>query len=221
MTTLLLIRHGENDYTATGRLAGRLPGINLNERGRRQAVQLAGALGNAPIKAIYSSPLERTIQTAAPLAAVLGLEVQVETGLLEVDIGKWHGRPLKQLRKLKAWKVLQEQPSAFRFPGGESYLEIQARCVAAMQAVITRHPDDLVACFSHGDILRMLTAHFLEMPLDSFQRLGIDTTSITQVHINKEGKVFVSRFNQVLGFAWPEDWKKEKTRGQKDSEKKS
>jgi probable phosphoglycerate mutase len=210
MTILLLIRHGENEYTATGRLAGRLPGVNLNERGRKQAVTLAGALGNAPIKAIYSSPLERTLQTAAPLAAILGLDVLAESGLMEADMGKWSGRPLKQLRKLKAWKTLQEKPSAFRFPGGESYIEMQTRSVEAVNRIIASHPEDLVACFSHGDILRLLAAHFLDIPLDSFQRLGIDTTSITQVHINKEGKVFVSRFNQVLGFSWPEERKRDK-----------
>jgi probable phosphoglycerate mutase len=204
MTILLLIRHGENEYTASGRLAGRLPGVNLNERGRKQAVTLAGALGTAPIKAIYSSPLERTLQTAAPLAALLGIEAQVEPGLLEADIGRWSGRALKQLRKLKAWKTLQENPSTFRYPGGESYPEMLARSVAAVNGIIAGHPEDLVACFSHGDILRLLTAHFLGIPLDSFQRLGIDTTSITQVHINKEGRVFVARINQTLNFSWPE-----------------
>ncbi|MBN1373498.1 MAG: histidine phosphatase family protein [Anaerolineaceae bacterium] len=203
MTTLLLIRHGENEFTATGRLAGRLPGVHLNERGRRQAVALAGVLGNAPIQAIYSSPLERALESAAPLAAVLGLEVQIEAGLIEVEIGNWTGRPLKALRKLKAWKTLQETPSRFGFPGGESYLEMQARSVAAVESIAEKHPEGLVACFSHGDIIRVLAAYFLNVPLDSFQRLNIDTTSITQVNLGKDGRVFVPYVNQVLNFAWP------------------
>lgn len=203
MTILLLIRHGENEFTTTGRLAGRLAGVHLNERGRRQAVALAGVLGSAPIQAIYSSPLERALETAAPLAAVLGLEVQVEAGLIEVEMGDWTGKPLKALRKLKAWKALQETPSRFGFPGGENFAAIQARSVAAVEGIAARHPEGLVACFSHGDIIRLLTAHFLNVPLDSFQRLNIDTTSITQVHLGKDGRVFVSRVNQVMDFAWP------------------
>ncbi len=203
MTTLLLIRHGENEFTATGRLAARLPGVHLNERGRRQAVALAGVLGNAPIQAIYSSPLERALETAAPLAAVLGLEVQIEAGLIEIEMGGWTGRPLKELGKLKAWKTLQETPSRFSFPGGESFVAIQARSVAAVEGIAARHPEGLVACFSHGDIIRVLAAYFLNVPLDSFQRLNIDTTSITQVNLGKDGRVSVPRVNQVMDFAWP------------------
>ncbi len=207
MTTILLIRHGENKFVGK-RMAGRLPEVFLNENGQKQAEALVTALQKAPIKAVYSSPMERAQQTAAPLAKALSLEVQPAPGMIELDMGDWQGRTLKQLRRLKAWKVVQQQPSAFRFPGGESFLEAQTRGVAELMAIAERHPEDLVACFSHGDMIRLVTAHFLNVPLDSFQRLGADTASITVIHIGKDGAAAVPRVNQVVNFDWPEPPKK-------------
>ena len=204
MTTLLLIRHGENNLVGK-RLPGRMPGVHLNERGLKQAEALVPALQKAPLKAIYSSPLERARETAEPLARALGLEVQLVTDLADVEVGEWAGRTLKSVRRLKAWKVVQQQPSAFRFPGGETFVEAQARAVAALNAIAARYPEDLVACFTHADVVRLVTAHYLGMSLDTFQRLGADTTSITVVNIGKEGQVSVPRINQVVSFEWPEE----------------
>ena len=216
MTTILLIRHGENSFVGK-RMAGRLPDVFLNEKGRQQAIGLVAALHKAPIKAIYSSPLDRARQTAEPLAQALGLEVQMAPGILELDMGDWQGRTLKQLSRLKAWKTVQSQPSAFRFPGGESFEEAQARAVAELKAIAERHPEDLVACFSHGDIIRLVSAYFLDVPLNSFQRLGADTASITVLHLGKDGGVAVPRVNQTLGFEWPEP--KKKAAGSKNGQK--
>ena len=204
MTTLLLIRHGENNLVGK-RLPGRMPGVHLNERGLKQAEALVPALQKAPLKAIYSSPLERARETAGPLAQALGLDVQLVTDLADVEVGEWAGRTLKSVRRLKAWKVVQEKPSAFRFPGGETFVEAQARAVAALDGIAARHPEDVVACFTHADVVRLVTAHYLGMSLDTFQRLGADTTSITVVHIGKEGQVSVPRINQVVSFEWPEE----------------
>ncbi|GAP08646.1 MAG TPA: phosphoglycerate mutase [Anaerolinea thermolimosa] len=212
MTTLILIRHGENDFVGK-RLAGRLPDVHLNERGQQQALALAQALAGAPVRAIYSSPLERARETAAPLAEMMGLEVLIEPGLNEIDAGQWQGRFLRQLRRLKAWKAVQNQPATFRFPQGETFAEAQARAVEALQRIAERHPDELVACFTHADVIRLVTAYFLNMPLDSFQRLGADTASITVVHLGKDGRVGVPRFNQVVGFVWLEEKKKPASAG--------
>ena len=111
MPTFLLIRHGENEYVAKGRLAGRLPGVHLNENGKKQAEAVAKAFVKAPIKAIYSSPMERCMQTAEPLAAALGLEINASQGLIEVDFGSWQDKTLKQLQRRKLWKVVQSNPS--------------------------------------------------------------------------------------------------------------
>ena len=116
MPTILLIRHGENDYIRKGKLAGRLPGVHLNNKGYQQAKTIAERLKDAPIKAIYSSPLERAVETAEPLAKALSIEIQLRESLLETGYGDWQGQPLKKLRRLKEWKIVQNTPSLFRFP---------------------------------------------------------------------------------------------------------
>ena len=126
MPILLLIRHGENDYVKKGRLAGRLPGVQLNDTGRSQAQSLADRLAKAPIKAIYCSPLERALETAEPLAKCLDLETIPRPGFLETDYGEWQGHTLKSLRRLKLWRTVQSAPSLARFPGGESFAECQS-----------------------------------------------------------------------------------------------
>jgi len=127
MPTILLIRHGENEYVAKGRLAGRLPGVHLNERGRQQAEAVADFLSKAPIKAIYSSPLERCVETAQPLSERLGLPVILRDNLLEIDFGDWQNKTLKQLRRRKLWKVVQGNPARMQFPEGETFANAQVR----------------------------------------------------------------------------------------------
>lgn len=179
MAIILLIRHGDNDW-AGHKLAGRLPGVHLNPRGREQAAWLAQTLKDAPLRAIYASPLERTLETAAPLAEAVHLAVQPEDGLLEVDFGEWQGRELKQLRRLKLWQQLHADAASFTFPGGESINNVRRRAVAVVQAVEARLGEyDAAALFSHGDIIRLLLTHYLNMPLADFHRLVVDTGSIT------------------------------------------
>lgn len=210
MPLLLLIRHGENDYVKSGKLAGRLPEVHLNERGRQQADELAESLANVPVKAIYSSPLERARETAAPLAARLGLEVQIRSGLIETGIGAWAGQELKTLRKLPEWKLVQESPSRFRFPQGESFAETQLRVVNEIDAILRLHQkDDVIVCVSHADPIKLATAYYLGMPLDHFQRLGCDTASVTVFLLGEKG-ILLSKLNQrpPFGFLLPEKPKK-------------
>jgi probable phosphoglycerate mutase len=201
MTTILLIRHGENNLVGK-RLAGRLPDVHLNQKGQEQARQVAQALCQAPVKAIYSSPLERAVETAQPLAQALGLEIQLAPGLIELEYGDWSGKTLKQLGRRKLWKVVQEKPSEMRFPNGESFPEVQARAVAEIQRITAAHnaEDDLVACYSHGDVIRLLLSYFLGMPLDLFQRVGVSPASISVISINKDGRPYVAHMNEVLNF---------------------
>ena len=110
MPTVLLIRHGENDYVKKGRMAGRLPGVHLNEKGRQQSQAVAERLAGAPVKAIYSSPMERALETAGPIAKSLGLEIVTRPGLIEIDIGEWQDQKLKGLSRLKIWRVVQGAP---------------------------------------------------------------------------------------------------------------
>lgn len=203
MPLLLLIRHGENDFVKTGKLAGRLPEVHLNEKGRQQAIELAEALGSLPIKALYASPLERARETAAPLAAKLGLEVQIRAGLMETSIGEWAGQELKALSKLPEWKIVQQAPSRFRFPNGESFAECQTRLVTEIESLVKAHqPDEIIACVSHADPIKLVTAYYLGMPLDHFQRLGCDTASVTVFLLGEKG-VLLSKLNQRPPFSFP------------------
>ncbi len=186
MPILLLIRHGENDYSKTGRLAGRMPGVNLNERGRQQAEQLGKALANAPLAAVYASPLERAVQTAEPIAQARGLKVIQEPGLLEAHVGEWQGKSIRRMALTNYWRVIQNAPSRARHPGGESFAETQVRIVSALEQIMARHKErDLIACVFHSDPIKLAIAYFIGLPLDHFQRLACDTGSVTMLAVSQ------------------------------------
>lgn len=188
MTTILLIRHGENDFVKKGRLAGRLPGVHLNAKGRAQAEQLAKFLTNKRIKTVYSSPLERAMETAQPIAAALGSEVIIRQGLQEVDFGEWQDKTLKQLRRRKLWRVVQSSPSRVRFPAGESFAEAQLRICNEIDDMCSLHkPNDRIVCVGHSDMIKLTLAYYLGMPIDSFQRIIILPASISTINIGVHG----------------------------------
>jgi probable phosphomutase (TIGR03848 family) len=200
MAIVLLIRHGENDYVKKNRLAGRLPGVHLNETGRKQAQAVAERLKGAPVKAVYSSPLERTMETAEPIAAALGLEIIPCDGLMEVDFGEWQDQKLKGLSRLKIWKTVQFFPSRMRFPQGESFVEAQARAVREIEGLVTRHdPKDIILCVSHSDVIKLVVAHYIGLPLDLFQRLMVAPASINALQIDEHGSRLLT-LNYDLSF---------------------
>jgi len=193
MPIILLIRHGENDYVKKSRMAGRLPGVHLNDHGEAQAKALAEKLGAAPIKTLYSSPLERAMETATPLAKALKLEIQVRPGLIETDIGEWSGLSWKSMRRLKVWRTVQLAPSLFRFPGGESFAETQHRICKEIETICYEHePKDIIACVSHADPIKLAITYFLGVPLDLFQRMQISTASISLLHMGEFGAQLVA-----------------------------
>lgn len=197
MTTFLLIRHGENDWIGR-RLPGWTPGLHLNDRGRAQAEALAQLLRPVRLEAICSSPLERALETARPLARSKGLTIQRRRGLAEMMVGDWQGQPLRRLSRTKLWPVIQHTPSLARFPGGESFPEAQARIVAALEALRSEYasPRAIVACFTHADMIKLAVSHYLGLPLDLFQRLGIEPASITTLHIG-DRRVLLQRLNDT------------------------
>jgi probable phosphoglycerate mutase len=180
-TRILLIRHGVNDYVKKGLLAGRTPGVHLNEDGRAQAQAVAERLAGEKLAAIYSSPLERCQETATPLAERLGLELRLLEDVKETDCGGWTGQALEELRKAETWQQVQINPSAFRFPDGESMLEIQARMVGALERLSREHKGETIAVFSHSDPIKLAVAYFVGMPLDLFQRLDVSPASISEL----------------------------------------
>lgn len=189
MSLLLLIRHGENDFVKTGKLPGQIDGIHLNERGQKQAQALGEALKTVPIKAVYSSPLERALETAEPIARARNLQIIPEPDLRDADVGKWQGKSIKSLRLTNAWKIVQHSPSRFQFPEGESFPGVQTRIANALESIARRYnkPKDVVAVVFHADPIKLAVAHFLGLPLDHFQRLSCDTGSLTALYIGEMG----------------------------------
>lgn len=211
MPLLLLIRHGENEFVKTGKLPGHLPGIHLNERGRKQAQALGEALAHVPLKAIYSSPLERAMETAEPIATSHKLEIIQEAALKDANVGKWQGKSLKVLRLMNAWKIVQHSPSRFTFPEGESFIDVQTRIVDALEAIVRKHnkPKDIVAVVFHADPIKLAISHFLGLSLDHFQRLSCDTGSVSAVYAGEMGANLI-KLNQRPPFDFFSEAKKQK-----------
>jgi len=186
MSTVYLIRHAENDYVKKARLAGWLSGVHLNAHGRAQAEALAEVMQPVKLDAIYASPLERAVETAEPLAKAKGLQVIERAGLIEVDVGRWQGQSIRTLRRRKLWQLVQQAPSLARFPEGESFTEAQARAVAEIDNILSAHRGRkaAIACLTHADVIKLIIAHYLGLPLDLFQRLTVLPASISLLHIS-------------------------------------
>jgi probable phosphomutase (TIGR03848 family) len=203
VTTLILLRHGRSSANVSGVLAGRTPGVELDDTGRAQADKLVGRLAGVPIAEIVSSPMVRCEQTVAPLAADRGLTPVTEPELAEVDYGSWTGSELKTLAKEPLWKVVQAHPSAAVFPGGEGLAGMQARAVAAVRRhgrrIEAEHGPGVVwmAC-THGDVIKAVLADALATHLDNFQRIVVDPGSISVVQYT-ETRPFVARVNDLGG----------------------
>lgn len=191
-TTVLFIRHGENEWTKTHKLAGRTPGVHLNEQGQKQAQALGKRLAGAKLDAIYASPLERTLETAKEIAAHHKLEVQACPGLLEVDYGKWTGKEIAKLAKKKSWYTIQHYPSGAGFPGGETMYQMQARFVQEVNNLVACHPGQNLAIVGHADLIKSAVAHYLGVHFDLFQRIVISTASITTIAFTPVGPRVVS-----------------------------
>jgi probable phosphomutase (TIGR03848 family) len=183
MTRLLLIRHGANDAQKSGILPGWTPGFHLNQVGRAQAEALAQRLASVEMAAVYASPLERTLETAEIVAAPHGLPVVVRDDFGEVRAGRWTGQPLEKLRKRRLWRQVQLAPSMVRFPGGESFLEVQVRAVAELERLCADHPHQTVVVASHADVIKAAVAHYIGLHLDLFQRLVIAPASLTALEL--------------------------------------
>jgi probable phosphoglycerate mutase len=185
-----LVRHGRTPTTGQV-LPGRERGLHLADEGRAQAEAVAtriAALGTKP-SAVYASPLERTKETAAPIAQKLGLRVRVDRGLLEADVGQWAGRELKVLAKTPEWSAVHGWPGGFRFPGGESFAEMSTRASAAVLRLVAQHPGESVVLVSHADPIKAVVAGAAGMSLDLFQRLVISPCSVSMVVYTSGGPV--------------------------------
>jgi probable phosphomutase (TIGR03848 family) len=213
VATVILVRHGRTSANVGGVLAGRTPGVRLDETGTAQAERTAARLAAVPLAAVVSSPLERCRQTARAVVRAQAvsqsgpLRVATDKGLTECDYGDWQGRPLRELAKEPLWKVVQAQPSAAHFPGGESMAAMQARVVDAVRrrdaAVEAAHgPGAVWVAVSHGDLVKAVLADALGMHLDLFQRIHVDPASVSIVRYTAS-RPFVLAMNTHEGdLAW-------------------
>jgi probable phosphoglycerate mutase len=191
-TVVLLVRHGQTPTTGK-LLPGRAPGLHLSETGQAQAAAVGERLAKLPkIDAVYASPLERTKETAGAIAKALGLKVKLDKGLLEADIGDWTGQELKTVSKTPEWKIVHSYPSGFRFPGGESFVEMQTRTVSAIERLRRAHPGQTIVAVSHADTIKAAVAHALGTHLDLFQRIVISPCSVTSIAYGDGGPVVLS-----------------------------
>lgn len=181
-TLVLLVRHGQTPTTGTV-LPGRAPGLHLSEAGRGQAEAVAeriGVLGDR-VTGVYSSPLERTRETAAPIARAVGRRVRARAELADCDPGEWTGRRLSTLRRRREWRTVQERPSGFRFPRGESFGEMQLRATEAVEAIRREHAGSTVVVVSHADPIASVVTDAFGLHLDLFQRVTISPCSVTSI----------------------------------------
>ncbi len=179
-TTLVLLRHATTPTTGR-RLGGRKPGFHLDEGGRAQAEAAARRLAGLPVRAVYASPMERTRETAAPVAHAHGLRVRIERGINEVDYGTWTDRSLAELRRRAMWRTIQQAPSRVTFPGGESIRGAQQRAVEATERLAAEHRGATIVLVSHADVIKAILAHHLGMGLDHFQRLVVSPASSSTI----------------------------------------
>lgn len=201
MPTLVLVRHGRTSANATGVLAGRTPGVHLDDTGREQAQRVGARLSGVPLVRMVSSPLERTMETAR---AIVGAQagrprVRRDRDLIECGYGTWTGRPLKELAKETLWRTVQAHPSAVTFPEGESLTDVQHRAVGAVRRhdaqVLDEDGSDAVwVAVSHGDVIKAVLADALGAHLDQFQRIVVDPASVSVVRYTAQ-RPFVLHIN--------------------------
>jgi probable phosphoglycerate mutase len=195
VTVFYLVRHGVTAHTGH-KLSGWMPGIHLTDEGRGQAEAAAEMLASVPFKAIYASPIDRTMETAAPIARLHGLEIVQSPDLGEVEYGKWSNRTFKTLVRTKLWEKVQRYPSGVRFPEGETLREVQTRAVEEVEKIAARHRKQVVCCVSHADVIRLLAAHYLGVHIDLFQRLMVAPASVSVIALN-DGRPLVVSLNST------------------------
>ena len=182
-TVVLLVRHGHNEWVGKNKLPGWTPGIHLNDHGRKQAEAVGKRLADKQVKidALYSSPLERTMETAELIAKHINLPIQACKGIGEVEYGDWTGKEIKELAKKPEWQVVQFYPSNTVFPKGESLYHMQSRAVQQINTLVAQHAEQTILLVSHADLIKSVLAHYLGIHLDLFQRIVVSPASISTI----------------------------------------
>jgi len=204
MAYFVLVRHGQNEWVKKQLLAGRLPNVHLDEEGLAQARAAAEKLSPTGAARVISSPLERCVETANPIAARLNIPVEVDDALLEIDYGSWQGRPLKELKKEKEWPLVLRSPGRARFPSGETFRDAQRRVVDLIDRLWREDNSGRFVLVSHGDLIKLALAHFMGLGIDQFQCLYVAPGSISAFAVDEGGFVRILKINETGGFQLPE-----------------
>jgi probable phosphomutase (TIGR03848 family) len=197
MATVILVRHGENDWVKKNRLAGWIEGVHLNENGRSQAKDAAKRLSKLPITALYSSPVTRCLETAEFIAKSKKLKIVELADVGEVRYGEWEGKKIKKLAAKPEWHTVQHYPSRFQFPQGEALREVQFRAIQALETLSATHGQEMIAVVSHADLIKLVLAHYLGVHIDLFQRIVISPASVSVLALQPNGSVQVVRVNDT------------------------
>jgi len=188
MTIIYLIRHGKTDFVGK-KLCGTTPGIPLNEEGRQQAARTAQYLAQFPIKALYSSPIQRALETAGIIGKQLSLPVTEKEYLSEIYFGDLQGMDEKTLKQIPLWQQFIQHPSNITFPNGDNVGDVQKRVAAGLDALSQEHaPEEEIVCVAHGEVLLLTIAHAIGLPMGELHHLSIDTASVTKVEWTVERK---------------------------------
>jgi broad specificity phosphatase PhoE len=201
MTTILLIRHGDNE-SLSKYLPGHLTGIHLNEAGKTQALLVADSLKDVQITSIISSPLERAVETATPLAEKLHLSVDIQKGFIEMNTGSWTGKNFTEIKEDPVWKKLRDDPENHTFPDGETFADAQMRLWDALKNTIDIHDDNAtVAIFSHSDCIKLLLAKAMDAPMRRYYSFSVDPASLS-ILIFKKNRIYLDGLNLKLPYQW-------------------
>jgi len=183
---VFLVRHALTPQTGD-RLSGWTPGISLSDEGRAQVAALVQRMVPVSLDAVYSSPIDRCVETARPIASSKGLRIRVRDALGEVRYGDWEGKRLRTLAKTKLWRQVMARPSEVRFPNGETIRETQFRAVSALEGLRAAHAKDAIAVVTHADVIRVMLAHYAGVHLDLYQRLVVAPASVTVLWVGGGG----------------------------------
>ena len=191
MTTFFLIRHASCSGLGH-QLWGRTPGVCLNEKGKLQAQRLAQRFNGIKLEALYSSPLERAMETAGALSQSMNLEVKKNAALNEIDYGNWSGKSFDILSTDEHWRRYNSRRSTTIIPGGESFLDVQNRIVRELNVLSHQHANARVALVSHADIIRAAVTYFTATPIDMIERLEISPCSVSILALDEENATLLT-----------------------------
>jgi probable phosphoglycerate mutase len=195
MTTFFLIRHAS--CSGLGRMLwGRTPGICLNEKGKLQARRLAERFQWISLPAIYSSPLERAVETAETIARTMKLEVRKNHAFDEIHFGDWTGKAFEALSGDERWRQFNTQRSTATIPGGESFLNVQSRVVTELNELSTQHGNERVAIVSHADVIKAAVGYFTATPIDLLHRIEISPCSVSVLALDRDDARLLTINNQ-------------------------